>query len=63
MCIELGAGAGSIAAWLADHVGEAGKVIATDVEPLLLNCSQHEVVRHNLETDDLPKQTFDLGNL
>jgi len=30
-CWEIGAGAGSVAAWLAAHVGPAGLVVATDV--------------------------------
>jgi hypothetical protein len=35
-CLEAGAGAGSIAAWLANRVGPTGRVIATDVETTLL---------------------------
>jgi tRNA A58 N-methylase Trm61 len=31
-CLEVGAGGGSIARWLANAVGPDGKVIATDVE-------------------------------
>jgi SAM-dependent methyltransferase len=32
-CLEVGAGAGSIANWLADAVGPAGSVVALDVDP------------------------------
>src|SRR5262245_11804479 len=31
-CLEVGAGRGSMAAWLADRVGESGQVVATDVD-------------------------------
>src|SRR6516225_10598200 len=30
-CLEVGAGRGSMAAWLADRVGPKGRVVATDV--------------------------------
>lgn len=33
-CLELGAGEGSVALWLADRVGETGRVVASDVKPL-----------------------------
>lgn len=32
-CLEVGAGAGSIASWLADQVGPGGEVIACDLKP------------------------------
>ena len=31
-CLEIGAGSGSIARWLADQVGPAGRVVATDLD-------------------------------
>src|SRR6266436_997381 len=31
-CLEVGAGRGSMAVWLADRVGEGGKVVATDID-------------------------------
>jgi tRNA A58 N-methylase Trm61 len=31
-CAEVGAGAGTIAAWFSDHVGEEGLVVATDID-------------------------------
>jgi ubiquinone/menaquinone biosynthesis C-methylase UbiE len=36
-CLEIGAGAGSIAYWLAAQVGNEGRVVATDVQPHLLD--------------------------
>jgi SAM-dependent methyltransferase len=60
-CLELGAGVGSIAAWLADQVGPTGQVIATDIKP------QHvrphpgvTVLNHNVATDPFPDGPFDL---
>lgn len=32
-CLEVGAGSGSVAVWLADRVGYAGEVVATDLVP------------------------------
>ena len=31
-CLEIGAGAGSMALWLANHVGPTRKVVATDID-------------------------------
>src|SRR5512136_3036444 len=31
-CLEVGAGAGSVARWLAVRVGPAGKAVATDID-------------------------------
>jgi SAM-dependent methyltransferase len=62
-CLEVGAGNGSIAAWLCDRVGEEGAVLATDLDTTALA----ELVRPNLEVrvqdvleDDLPEGRFDL---
>lgn len=32
-CLEVGAGSGSIARWMADQVGAAGRVLAVDLDP------------------------------
>ena len=32
-CLEVGAGSGSIARWMADEVGPAGRVLAVDIDP------------------------------
>jgi ubiquinone/menaquinone biosynthesis C-methylase UbiE len=34
-CLEVGAGHGSVAGWLAAQVGPQGKVVATDINPRL----------------------------
>jgi signal transduction histidine kinase len=31
-CLEVGAGRGSMAVWLAEQVGESGEVVATDID-------------------------------
>jgi SAM-dependent methyltransferase len=61
-CLELGAGAGSIARWLAERC-PAGRVVATDVDPSFLDPAgfRHlEVVVHDVERDDFPAESFDL---
>jgi SAM-dependent methyltransferase len=44
-CLEIGAGAGSIAVWLCEQVGPAGHVVATDINIQLLK----DIARINLE--------------
>jgi len=60
-CLEVGAGNGSIAAWLALQVTPYGKVIATDVKP------QHvrphpmvQVIEHDIAAQDPPPGPFDV---
>jgi hypothetical protein len=38
-CLEAGAGAGSVARWLASRVGPAGRVVATDRSRLAVSCN------------------------
>lgn len=65
-CWEVGAGGGSIAAWLAERCGPEGHVLVTDIDPRFLAKSaaldRHtiEIQRHDLVNDPLPAQTFDL---
>jgi len=62
-CLELGAGAGSMARWLCGRVGPGGHVTATDlgVEWLQdLDEPNLTVLRHDLLADDFPKGGFDL---
>jgi SAM-dependent methyltransferase len=55
-CLELGAGAGTIAAWMADQVGPDGLVIATDIKPQhIVDHPGIQVVHHNLLVDPLPE--------
>ncbi|GIM96704.1 class I SAM-dependent methyltransferase [Paractinoplanes toevensis] len=58
--LEIGAGAGTIAGWLADQVGPDGEVIATDVRPQHIR--EHAgvtVIQHNIVSDPLPDGQFD----
>jgi SAM-dependent methyltransferase len=62
-CLELGAGSGSIAVWLADAVGEDGSVVATDIQPRHIPAHPRvRVLAHNLATDPLPPGRFDVIN-
>lgn len=62
-CLEIGAGAGSIAEWLAQQVGPAGTVTATDIEPKHLTGIAFEVLQHDIESDELPADHFDLVHI
>src|SRR5262245_60645354 len=62
-CLEVGAGAGSIAAWLCQRVGATGHVLATDLDTRFLDALDApnlEVRRHDITTDELPEGAFDL---
>jgi 2-polyprenyl-3-methyl-5-hydroxy-6-metoxy-1,4-benzoquinol methylase len=62
-CLELGAGAGSIACWLAARVGPSGQVVATDIDPRFLQdlkLPNLEVRRHDIRTDALEREAYDL---
>ncbi|MFC1440566.1 methyltransferase domain-containing protein [Streptacidiphilus sp. N1-10] len=63
-CLEVGGGGGSLGTWLADVVGPLGQVLLTDLvpqprgpqdEPTNLTVMQHDIV-----SDDLPQNAFDL---
>ncbi|GAA4011360.1 methyltransferase domain-containing protein [Allokutzneria multivorans] len=61
-CLDLGAGAGSIAAWLADH-RPLGRVVATDTDTRFLTFppgAPVRVLRHDVVTEDFPPASFDL---
>jgi SAM-dependent methyltransferase len=65
-CLEVGAGRGSMAVWLAEKVGASGQVVATDVDTTYLerlNVPNLEVRRHNILDDSLEslgRGSFDL---
>lgn len=61
-CLEVGAGAGTVTAWLADRVGAAGAVVATDLDishhaPAAANVT---LLQHDIVHDPLPGTGFDL---
>jgi SAM-dependent methyltransferase len=61
-CLEVGAGAGSVAAWLARQVGPEGEVLATDVDLTHLDALPPAVTyaEHDIVTDSLPDEAFDV---
>ncbi|NLU68145.1 class I SAM-dependent methyltransferase [Streptomyces sp. HNM0574] len=60
-CLEVGAGGGSVAQWLARRVAPHGTVLATDVDPRHIASAPGLTVRaHDLERDPLPENAFDL---
>lgn len=60
-CLEVGAGAGSIAVWLADQVGPDGRVLATDLHPMpIVDHPRLEVRRHDIVAEPVPDGAWDL---
>jgi ubiquinone/menaquinone biosynthesis C-methylase UbiE len=65
-CLEVGGGSGAVAAWMADRVGPSGYVLVTDIDPRFMEGSARrrpahmELRRHDIGTDPLPVQAFDL---
>jgi len=62
-CWEVGAGIGSVAAWMAERVGPTGRVLATDLDPRYssaLASATLEVRRHDVVKDQPPVEQFDL---
>lgn len=62
-CLDVGAGGGSVARWLAAQVGQQGKVVATDINPQYLRnhtLPNLEVRLHNIVTDNLEHSYYDL---
>lgn len=62
-CLEVGAGAGSVAEWLSTRVGPTGKIVATEIDKRFL---QHlsvpnlEIRQHDIVKDDLETSQYDL---
>ena len=61
-CLEVGAGAGSIASWLGTRVGPTGSVLATDVNVDRLGGlpGNVEVRRHDIRHEELEPAAYDL---
>lgn len=64
-CLEVGAGTGTIAAWLAEQVGPKGHVLATDISLALMEqrglaADNLELRRHDILNDPFPEGEFDL---
>lgn len=62
-CLEVGAGAGSITHWMAEVVGESGKVVAVDLDTRFianLKLSNVEVLEADIRHNLLESHSFDL---
>ncbi len=62
-CLEVGAGSGSLAAWLCERVGPSGAVVATDTRVDLLAALARPsltVLEHDVAADPLEEAAFDL---
>ena len=62
-CLEVGAGEGAVARWLAEQVGSGGQVVATDVNTRFLrnlNLPNVEVRTHHIVDDELERGHYDL---
>lgn len=62
-CLEVGAGGGGVAHWLAQAVAPTGTVTATDLDVRWLEhdpTPNLDVVRHDIVTDPLPERSYDL---
>lgn len=58
-CLEIGAGAGAVAAWMA---ARGADVLATDLDTRHLTGDGYEVRRHDIVTDPLDDDAFDLAH-
>jgi len=64
-CLEVGGGGGSIASWLCARVGVTGRVLATDLDPTFLQSLSYknlDVRRHDIRSEGLPNEEFDLAH-
>jgi SAM-dependent methyltransferase len=64
-CLEIGGGGGGVARWLAERVGLAGHVVATDINTRFLDAidlPNLEVRRHNILTDEIEQGAFDVAH-
>jgi SAM-dependent methyltransferase len=62
-CLEVGAGSGSVARWLAGQAAPDGSVLATDIDTRWVETGglpNLEVIQHDIVTDPLPGGAFDL---
>jgi SAM-dependent methyltransferase len=65
-CLEVGAGLGSLARWLAASLAPRGLVGATEIRPQLVEAIREaappnlEVLRHDIVADPPPGQSYDL---
>ncbi|HEY3240912.1 MAG TPA: methyltransferase [Acidimicrobiia bacterium] len=62
-CLEVGAGAGSMARWLTARAGPGGRVLATDIDTRFLDAGAgYEIRHHDIVTDPPLPAEFDLAH-
>lgn len=62
-CLEVGAGAGSMARWLAARAGPDGRVLATDIDTRFLDAGAgYEIRDHDIVSDPPLPAEFDLAH-
>jgi SAM-dependent methyltransferase len=64
-CLEVGAGGGSVAIWMANQVGPAGHVVATDIDSRYLSTvatPNLEVRQHDIVSDPLESDYYDVAH-
>ena len=61
-CLEVGAGAGTVSAWMAERVGERGRVMSTDIDLQFHDEMPSNVIvrQHDVAADRLPREHFDI---
>jgi SAM-dependent methyltransferase len=62
-CLEVGAGAGGLACWLAERVGPTGTVVAADIDPRYLGDLREanvEVRQCDITRDDFEPESYEL---
>jgi SAM-dependent methyltransferase len=62
-CLEIGGGAGSLAAWIGSRIGPSGRLVVTDLDIRFLEelrSNTVEVRRHDIVIDELEKEAYDL---
>jgi ubiquinone/menaquinone biosynthesis C-methylase UbiE len=60
-CLDVGAGGGGVATWLAQRVTPSGSVLATDLQPHHIRATPSlRVEAHDITTDPLPDSRFDI---
>ena len=62
-CLEVGGGSGSIARWMSERVGDAGRVVVTDINTRFLDALMApnvEIRLHDITLDPIEEGAFDV---
>lgn len=64
-CLEIGAGAGSVARWMGESVGPSGRVVAIDTDTRFLRhlrAANLEILKADISAVELESSSFDLAH-